>query len=103
MTFTDAVSTCFKKYATFDGTASRSEFWWFFLFQFVASFIVSLISPKLSVVVSLGLFLPSVAAGCRRLHDTDRTGWLQLIWLIPIIGWIVLVVFWTQESKANRY
>jgi uncharacterized membrane protein YhaH (DUF805 family) len=103
MTFIDAVTTCFKKYAAFDGTASRSEFWWFFLFQFGANFIISLISPKLGVAVSLALFLPSIAVGCRRLHDTGRSGWLQLICLIPIIGWIVLVVFWAQDSKANRY
>ena len=103
MTFTEAVSTCLKKYAQFDGTASRSEFWWFYLFQFIASFLVSLVSPKLSIVVSLALLLPSLAAGCRRLHDTDRTGWLQLLWFIPIIGWIIIVVFWVQEGKANRY
>ena len=103
MTFTEAVSACLKKYAQFDGTASRSEFWWFYLFQFIASFLVSLVSPKLSIVVSLALLLPSLAAGCRRLHDTDRTGWLQLLVLIPLVGWIVLLVFFVQEGKPNRY
>lgn len=103
MTFTDSISTCFKKYATFDGTASVSEFWWFFLFQMIVSLVSRWLPTSLSLIISLAMLLPGLAVGCRRLHDTDRTGWLQLLVLIPIIGWIVLVVFWVQDGKANRY
>jgi len=103
MTFTDSIATCFKKYATFDGTASVSEFWWFFLFQVLVTFAARMLGSNLNLIVSLAILLPAIAVGCRRLHDTDRSGWLQLLWFIPIIGWIVLVVFWVQDGKANRY
>ena len=103
MTFTDSISTCFKKYATFGGTASVSEFWWFFLFQILVSLVAQMLGYTISTIVSLAMLLPALAVGCRRLHDTDRSGWWQLLALIPIIGWIVLVVFWVQDGKANRY
>lgn len=103
MTFTESISTCMKKYATFDGTASVSEYWWFVLFTIIVNFVLGLFSSKLSLLSSLVFFLPTIAAACRRLHDTDRSGWMQLIGLIPIIGWIVLIVFLAQDGKPNRY
>lgn len=103
MTFTESITTCFQKYATFDGIASRSEFWWFVLCQFLVNAVLSVVSSKLGMVASLVFLVPSIAVACRRLHDTDRSGWLQLLGLIPIIGWIVLIIFYAQEGKANRY
>lgn len=103
MTLTDSISTCFKKYATFDGTASVSEFWWFFLFQFLVSLVAQMLGYTISTIISLAMLLPALAVGCRRLHDTDRSGWWQLLVFVPVIGWIVLVVFWVQDGKANRY
>jgi len=104
MTFFDAIQTCFmKKYATFEGTASRSEFWWFFLFQILASGAANIVSPKLGGIASLVFLLPGIAAAARRLHDTDRSGWLQLLAFLPIIGWIALLVFYTQDSRPNRF
>ncbi|WP_306602566.1 DUF805 domain-containing protein [Azonexus sp.] len=104
MTFGESISTCFSKYATFDGRATRSEYWWFALFTFLASVILGMISETASGVFSLAVLLPSLAVGARRLHDTDRSGWFLLLWLLPIIGWIVLLFFATQESKEpNRF
>ena len=103
MTFTDSIKTCFNKYATFEGTASRSEYWWFLLFLFLAGAAANVISETLGVLFTLATILPSIAAACRRLHDTDRSGWWQLIVLVPVIGWIVLIVFLVQESRPNRY
>jgi len=103
MTFTESISTCFNKYATFDGTASRSEYWWFMLFLFLASAAANVISETLGVLFTLATILPSIAAACRRLHDTDRSGWWQLIVLVPVVGWIVLIVFLVQEGRPNRY
>lgn len=104
MTFSEAINTClFKKYANFEGTASRSEYWWFYLSQILASIAASIISQKLNLLVALVFLLPSIAAGTRRLHDTDRSGWLQLLAFLPIIGWIALLIFFTQDSKPNRY
>jgi len=104
MTFGESISTCFSKYATFDGRATRSEYWWFALFTFLASVILGMISETASGVFSLAVLLPSLAVGARRLHDTDRSGWFLLLWLLPIIGWIVLLFFAVQESKEpNRF
>lgn len=104
MTFGNSISTCFSKYATFDGRASRSEYWWWFLFTFLASAAAGMISETLSGLFSLGVLLPSLAVGARRLHDTDRSGWFLLLWLIPLVGWIVLVVWAIQEGKEpNRF
>ncbi|QNA89915.1 DUF805 domain-containing protein [Massilia sp. Dwa41.01b] len=103
MNFIEAVSLCFKKYATFDGTASRSEYWWFFLFVIVGNFVLGQMSSFLSFAFAIATLVPSIAVACRRLHDTDRSGWMQLIWLIPLVGWIILIVFLAQESRPNRY
>jgi len=104
MTFGESISICFKKYATFEGRASRSEYWWFFLFTFLASMAVGIISETLSALFSLAVLLPSLAVGARRLHDTDRSGWFLLLWFIPVLGWIVLVIWAIQEGKEpNRF
>ncbi len=103
MTFVESIQTVFKKYADFTGCASRSEFWWFALFNFVVSLVITMISQNLSYVWSLATLVPYIAVGARRLHDTDRTGWLQLLWIIPVIGWIIMIVFLVQEGKPNRY
>lgn len=104
MTFTESIQTCFTKYATFDGVASRPEFWWFTLFVWVANILVNFFGGDFAgFVFSLATLVPSLAVGARRLHDTDRSGWLQLLWLVPVIGWIILIIWLAQEGKANRY
>ncbi len=101
MTFQDSIRTCFSKYADFSGRASRSEYWWFFLFGFVACIVAMMISTVIYYVVALGLVVPSLAAGARRLHDTGRSGWWQLLNLIPLIGFIIVVVLMAQEGKED--
>lgn len=104
MTFGESISTCFSKYATFEGRASRSEFWWFCLFAFLCNLVASIFLGVLGNIVILALLVPSIAVACRRLHDTNRSGWLQLLGLIPILGFIVLIYFYVQEAKEpNRY
>ena len=115
MSFADAVRTCLTKYVVFSGRARRSEYWWFALFTFLVSLVASILdlildtdysrgSGLINGVTSLALLLPSIAVAIRRLHDTSRTGWWLLIGLIPIIGWIVLIVFYLQDSHAdNQY
>jgi uncharacterized membrane protein YhaH (DUF805 family) len=99
MTFQESITTCFMKYADFSGRASRSEYWWFILFYFLASAACSIISQTLGGLFGLAVLLPSLAAASRRLHDTNRSGWWQLIVLLPLIGMIVLIVFLAQESR----
>jgi uncharacterized membrane protein YhaH (DUF805 family) len=104
MNFTDSIQTCFTKYANFNGCATRPEFWWFTLFCWAASIVLGFFGGNAaSTVFSLVTLVPSIAVGARRLHDTDRSGWWQLLWFVPVVGWIVLIVFLAQEGKANRY
>ena len=84
MNFQDAVKLCFQKYADFNGRAARPEFWWFFLFCLAGAVVLEFVSGGLSWIFSLATLLPSLAVGSRRLHDTNKSGWLQLIWLIPV-------------------
>jgi uncharacterized membrane protein YhaH (DUF805 family) len=103
MTFFESIRTCFAKYADFNGCASRSEFWWWLLFNVIVSFVLGIFSDKLPLVFSLAVLLPNIAVTTRRLHDTDRSGWWQLIGLIPLVGWIVLLVWCAQEGKTSRF
>jgi uncharacterized membrane protein YhaH (DUF805 family) len=103
MTFIDAVKICFAKYADFNGCASRPEFWWWFVFTLVATVALRTVSYNLAGVFSLATFLPSLAVATRRLHDTDRSGWWQLLYFFPVIGWILLIIFCAEPTQSNRY
>jgi len=116
MDFMTAVRTCLSKYVDFSGRARRSEYWYFALFGFLVGVATTLLDGVLgtsydvgsggllNTVGSLALFLPSLAAGVRRLHDTDRSGWWILIGIIPIVGWIILLVWFCTDSKPdNKY
>jgi uncharacterized membrane protein YhaH (DUF805 family) len=82
MTITDSVKNCIDKYATFEGRSNRSEYWWFILATGVLSYV-----PFVGIIVAVGTFIPSIAAGIRRLHDTNHSGW----WLLCPIYNIVLL------------
>lgn len=101
MNFGQAISACLSKYATFTGRARRSEYWWFFLFQFLVLAAASTLNDKLSGLVSLVLFLPALAVAARRLHDIGRSGWWLLLYVIPVFGWIVLLVWAVQKSDSD--
>jgi uncharacterized membrane protein YhaH (DUF805 family) len=100
-----AVKTCFKKYVEFNGRAARPEFWWFVLFQIVVSVVLGIVSRQLEGLASLAMLLPALAVGARRLHDIDKSGWWMLLWLIPVLGWILLIYWAAQpgDSGANKY
>lgn len=103
MSFTEAVRSGFDNYVNFSGRASRPAYWWWFLFAILASIVANIIDAALdvtivSIIVALALFLPGLAVAVRRLHDTDRSGWWILIGLIPLIGFIVLLIFFLQKS-----
>ncbi|TGL61295.1 DUF805 domain-containing protein [Leptospira ognonensis] len=98
MQFQDAIKVCFQKYVDFNGTAKRPEFWYFFLFVFVVSMVLNQVHQVAGGVFSLAILLPSLAVGARRLHDTGKSGWWQLIALTGI-GYFVLLFFWSQEGK----
>lgn len=111
-----SIKTCFSKYATFSGRASRSEFWFFQLFTFLGSIATLIIdvmilgfslddaSSPTNLIFLLIVMIPSVAVGCRRLHDLNKSGWWQILYL-TIIGIILLIIWWaTQgENKKNKF
>ena len=103
-----------KKYAVFTGRARRKEYWMFVLFNVIISFgfgILSLIPGIgilfriLSVIYGLAVFIPGIAVSIRRLHDTNRSGWMLFLGLIPLAGFIILLVFTIEEGKPgdNQY
>ena len=98
MDLQEAVRVCFARCLDFEGEASRSEFWWFFLFTGVVSVTLALFSKTLSGLFSLAVLLPFIAVTVRRLHDTNRSGWGVLIWLLPLVGWLVLAFLLVQEG-----
>jgi uncharacterized membrane protein YhaH (DUF805 family) len=104
MTFEQSIRVCFSKYATFAGRASRSELWWFVLFLVLVSAACGVVNQKLSALFTIATLLPAIAVTTRRLHDTDKSGWYQLIGLIPIVGWILVIVWCCQVGKEpNRF
>jgi uncharacterized membrane protein YhaH (DUF805 family) len=129
LSFSEAIRTCFQKYAEFRGRASRPEFWWFALLYYLVIFapIVPLIAigsvgrgdqpwdeADMNVagvvfgivigVAVLALIIPYLAVGTRRLHDTGKPGWWWFITLVPF-GSIILIVFWASEGDkgSNQY
>lgn len=106
MTFGKSISTCFSKFVTFSGRASRSEYWWWqlfvFLVTFVIVFIVTLMNKQAGEVVGrilqIVFLLPGLAVAVRRCHDTNHSGW----WILcPIYN--IILMFFASDEGANEY
>lgn len=100
LSFGQAITNVFLHYADFSGRARRSEYWWFVLLNCMLSWI-----PYIGVLWGLIIIVPALALCVRRLHDIGRSGWFYFIVLIPIVGWIILVVWFCQDSDkgTNKY
>lgn len=100
-----------KKYAVFSGRARRKEYWMFTLFASIISIVLTIVdfalfgSQVLSLIFSVAILLPALGVAVRRLHDTSRSGWWILISLIPLIGFIVMLVFLCADGVTgqNKY
>jgi uncharacterized membrane protein YhaH (DUF805 family) len=111
------IETVKKRYADFNGRATRSEFWYFTLFYVLLSFTFVaidqfVVNPMLGMTASqaaqggllqfifaLALLIPSLSVGVRRLHDIGKSGWWMLLSLVPLLGILVLIYFWVQKSQ----
>jgi uncharacterized membrane protein YhaH (DUF805 family) len=101
-----------ENYANFTGRARRAEFWWYVLANFIISIIFNIIDAVIGsgmgggigvigLIYSLAVLVPGLAVAVRRLHDTNKSGWWLLIALIPLVGIIVLIVFWATDSTPG--
>ena len=113
--FADQTIVCFKKYSTFKGRSPRKEFWYFYLFTFILGLLTFFIDISIfrkdpegilfiNAFFSMVTFLPTIAAGCRRLHDVNKSGWWQLI-TFTVIGIIPLIIWLASKptKEKNRY
>ena len=102
-----------KKYATFDGRAHRTEFWMFVLVSFIVSLVLNIVDAIIGTGGDLGggvlagiyglvVLIPSLAVGARRLHDIGKSGWWQLLALIPIVGVIILIVWFATKGHESE-
>jgi len=105
MTFVESITTCFNKYCDFNGRASRAEFWWWALFCFIVGAVCTGISEYLGSLANLALLLPSLGVCWRRLHDIGRAGGYFFIGLIPLVGWIIVIIWYASAGQpmVNRF
>jgi uncharacterized membrane protein YhaH (DUF805 family) len=114
MNFGQAIASGFNNYVNFTDRAVRSAFWFWMLFYWLVLVVGRLIDfalfyratvPPIYMLAWLALLLPTLAVAIRRLHDTNRSGWWILIGLIPLVGWIILIVWYCEAGTpgANRF
>lgn len=114
MRFPEAVNACLNRYAQFTGRARRSEYWYFALFTVIVGMVTATLDAALfpnslagpiNAIASLLLLAPALAAAARRLHDTDRSGWWMLVGLVPLVGWLFMLVWLCKPGTAgpNRF
>jgi uncharacterized membrane protein YhaH (DUF805 family) len=110
MNFVQSISSGFSNYVNFSDRAIRSEYWYWVLFIILGEIVTSIIDYAIGINLTTGIFglvtlLPSLAVAVRRLHDIDRSGWWILLALIPIVGAIVLIIWYCTRGTAgaNRF
>ena len=102
-----------QQYFDFKGRARRKEYWMFYLFNIIATFILIIIDsllfdiandglPILTLLYSLGVAIPSLAVTIRRLHDTGRSGWWFFVSFVPFVGGIILLIFTVMDSEPGK-
>jgi uncharacterized membrane protein YhaH (DUF805 family) len=107
MNFIESIQTCYKKFFDFSGRASKSEYWWFQLYNAIIYVLTFVFQGDLTLVFSILIIanmIPIWAAAVRRVHDSDKSGWMVLISVIPVIGLYVIVLLIQDGSKGkNRF
>tara|TARA_B110000116_G_C16640932_1_gene492835 strand:+ start:208 stop:549 length:342 start_codon:yes stop_codon:yes gene_type:complete len=107
MNFVESIQTCYKKFFDFSGRASKSEYWWFQLYNAIIYVLTFVFQGDLVLLFSILIIvnlIPVYAVGVRRIHDSDKSGWFVLISLIPLIGLYIFVLLLQDGSKGkNRF
>ena len=107
MNFVESIQTCYKKFFDFSGRASKSEYWWFQLYNAIIYVLTFVFQGDLVLLLSILIIvnlIPVYAVGVRRIHDSDKSGWFVLISLIPLIGLYIFVLLLQDGSKGkNRF
>ena len=114
MSFVEAIQSGFRNYAGFTGRAARSEYWYWALFVLIADLIADVLDFAMThghgvslfgTIVVLGQIIPDLAVGVRRLHDRDKSGWFLLFCFIPLVGTIILIVWFCLRGTPgpNRF
>ena len=107
MNFVESIQTCYKKFFDFSGRASKSEYWWFQLYNAIIYVLTFVFQGDLVLLFSILIIvnlIPVYAVGVRRIHDSDTSGWFVLISLIPLIGLYIFVLLLQDGSKGkNRF
>ena len=105
MNFVESIQTCYKKFFDFSGRASKSEYWWFQLYNAIIYVLTFVFQGDLVLLFSILIIvnlIPVYAVGVRRIHDSDKSGWLVLISLIPLIGLYIFVLLLQDGSKGKN-
>ena len=107
MGFFESIGNGFSNYFTFSGRALRSEFWYWYLFIFIFNIPLAIFGPFIPILnlLYLVIFFPTLSVTIRRLHDTNHSGWWQLLQIIPIIGFLALIYWFTKagDISDNRF
>ena len=100
--FLEAVKRFFSHYADFKGRARRSEYWWVVLFNGIVGGIIGTISTTLSSIWTLVILVPTLALIVRRLHDVGKSGWFYLWVLLPLAGYIIVLIQFLKDSAPDN-
>ena len=100
--FIEAIKLAFVHYADFKGRSRRSEYWWFTLFNIIVGFVIGLVLPEQAWIWSLVVLIPGTALCVRRLHDVGKSGWFYLWILLPLIGYIIILIQFCKDSTGDN-
>ena len=99
--FVDAIKLFFQNFTNFSGRSRRSEYWWVCLFSMIVGFLIGMILPDFSWIWSAIILVPSLSLCIRRLHDIGRSGWWYLIVMIPLVGGIIIFIWFCKDSEPQ--